>query len=67
MSNCLVRLRWTLDIPEEKLAQLVGQPDDGSEEWHQQSGDKAKAYVEDNLMDAISEYGHRYEPDVEVD
>lgn len=67
MSNTLVTVRWTLDIPEDKLAELVGRPDDDTDEWWQESGEKAAEYVRDNIMDALERYGQAYEPDVECD
>lgn len=67
MSNALVQIRWTLDIPETKLVTLMGRPDDDSDDWYQESAGKAEEYVRENIMDAIGNYGHIYEPDVSCD
>jgi hypothetical protein len=66
MTNHLIHVRFTLDVTEEKLAALMGRPDDGTDGWHEESYGKAIQYVEDNLMDAIDQYGQVYEPEVEA-
>lgn len=64
MSNILVRIEWTLDIPEEDLVAMVGRPDDGGPEWYGEAGEQAAAYVEDDLHGALEKYGHAYPPEV---
>lgn len=64
MSNALVDVRFTLDIPEGKLEELVGRPDDGSDRWYEESFDRAEEYVRDNLPEAIERHALG-EPDVE--
>jgi hypothetical protein len=61
--NALVQIRWTIDIPEERLVKLVGRPDDGSDKWFEASGDAAEEWVRDNIIECL-EFATG-EPDVE--
>lgn len=62
MSNALVRVQFTVDVPEGKLEQLVGRPDDESQAWHEEAAEKAEEAVSEDVM-AYLEYAG--EPEVE--
>jgi len=47
MSNELVHLNFTLDIPEEVCEKLIGRPDDGSDDYYQEIAEKLQAAVAD--------------------
>lgn len=47
MSNMLVSLDFTLDLPAEAIEKITGRPDDGSDSWYAESGEKVRAAVED--------------------
>jgi hypothetical protein len=64
MSNALVDLRFTLDIPEDKVEKIAGRPDDGSQEWHEHAWQAVEDWVQDNAPDAMEFVSD--EPDVEV-
>lgn len=64
MSNVLVDVRFVVDVPESKVLQLVGRPDDSSDGWYEEACVTAGEWVRDNLMDAID---LAKEPDIEVD
>jgi hypothetical protein len=66
MSNALVRVWFTLDIPEGRLEELVGRPDDDSDGWYEEAWTRAEEYVRDNLIEAIGRHALG-EPDVECD
>jgi hypothetical protein len=63
MSNVLVDVRFTVDVPKERVESLMGRPDDDSEAYWQQAADKAAGWVRDNLADALELAG---EPQVET-
>jgi hypothetical protein len=63
MSNALLHMRFTLDIPEEKLEALVGRPDDGSDDWFAESAAKAEEWARDDIRGAL-DYASD-EPEVE--
>lgn len=64
MSNVLVDVRFVVDVPESRVLQLVGRPDDDSQEFYEDACVAAGEWVRDNMMDALDLAG---EPDVEVD
>jgi hypothetical protein len=65
MSNMLVDVSFTVDIPRDKMAELVGRADDGSNGWWEQGTAKAIEYVRDDPMGAIEQYSHD-EPEVDI-
>lgn len=63
MTNILVHLAFTVDVPEERIAALMGKPDDDSDAYYEAATYKAEEWVRDNLRDALDLTG---EPDVEA-
>jgi hypothetical protein len=63
MSNVLVHVTYVVDVPEEKVAALVGRPDDESQGWWEKASDRACDWVRDNLPDVLESTG---EPEVEA-
>lgn len=47
MSNVLVGIRGTIDVPERKLEERVGRPDDDSDEWYEEACRKAEELCEE--------------------
>jgi hypothetical protein len=67
MSNALISVRFTVDVPEEKLADIAATPDDGTDSWYEEAAVAAEEWVRDNPMDAIERYGQKHEPTVEYE
>lgn len=63
MSNVLVDVRFTVDVPKSKVESLMGRPDDDSEDYWQGAAGKAIDWVRDNLPEALELAG---EPEVEA-
>jgi hypothetical protein len=64
MTNVLVDVWFTVDVPEDRVLKLVGRPDDDSQEWYEAAGIAAGEWVRDNMMDALD---LAEPPDIEVD
>lgn len=65
MSNALGRIVTPIDIPESKLVELVGEPDDGTERWFEAACNEAESWVKENLAETLEQYAD--EPEVEVE
>jgi hypothetical protein len=65
MTNVLVQVRFTVDVQEERIASLVGRPDDDSDAYYEQACAKASEWVAENLPVALDMV--RDEPDVEAE
>lgn len=63
MTNVLVSVRFTVDVPESRVEILMGRADDDSEEYWQDAVEKAAEWVSDNLPDALE---LAEEPDVDA-
>lgn len=59
VTNAIARIQITLDIPREKLIELVGLPDDEDKAeggWYQRACEAVQEWIEDNEVEAIEQY-----------
>lgn len=64
VTNALIDVRFTLDIPPEKVVAICGE-DDGSEDWFQKAYDKLEHHMQDMWHDYL-DYMHNAEAEIEV-
>ncbi len=59
VTNAIAHIQITLDIPREKLIELVGLPDDEERAeggWYERACEAAEAWIADNETEAIAWY-----------
>jgi hypothetical protein len=64
VTNALARIDIRLDIPREKLIELVGMPDDEDKAeggWYQRACEAAQEWIELNEIEAIEQYAQESE------
>lgn len=54
--NALADVHFKLDIPEDKLAELVGRPDDDSDGWRQEACEAAEEWIRNYTPEALEKY-----------
>lgn len=68
VTNAIATLRMTLDIPKEKLVDLVGWPDDEDKAeggWYRRACEAAQSWIEENGPEAIEKYATSEEVECE--
>ena len=65
MSNALGRIAFPIDLPKEKLVELVGRPADDTDDWFREACELGEEWVKDHIPEALERYAG--EPEVEVE
>jgi hypothetical protein len=60
--NALVKVEFTLDLPEDLVAKIIGRADDGTDSYYQHAAKKVESAVLDDIMGYLEYAG---EPVVE--